>query len=125
MSGHSTSRVTQQRSDRSAKAAALSAQQPNALDSRAAIFLLGGLLFVLACGSESTTITWEDTSENERGFRIYRITNQEKILLTEVGPNITQYTDENAPPDACYLVTAYNDAGESAPTHSVCKSAVD
>ena len=79
------------------------------------------MFLLLACGTSSMTITWEDTSANEQGFRIYRISNQQKIVLAEVGPNVTQYTDKDAPPDACYVVTAFNAAGESLATNSVCR----
>lgn len=96
-----------------------------AIDYRALLGVLAAALFLFSCGSESTTITWQDTSENEKGFRIYRITNQEKKVIAEVGPNTTQYTDEKAPPDACYVVTAFNEAGESPATNSVCAGAVD
>lgn len=67
------------------------------------------------------TITWQDTSANEQGFRIYRITNQQKVAIAEVGPNVTEYTDANAPSGACYVVTAFNASGESPPTNSTCR----
>jgi hypothetical protein len=76
----------------------------------------------LGCSAGPMTITWQDTSSNEQGFRIYRIANQKKTVIAEVGPNVTQFTDANSPREACYTVTAFNTAGESPPTHSVCRS---
>jgi len=77
---------------------------------------------LLACNASPMTLSWQDTSENEEGFRIYRIANHEKKLIAEVGPNVTQYIDKNAPAGACYIVTAFNAAGESAATDSACKT---
>ncbi|MGH7793958.1 MAG: hypothetical protein ACREQ2_03510 [Candidatus Binatia bacterium] len=67
------------------------------------------------------TLSWQDTSANEEGFRIYRITNDQKKIIAEVGPNVTRYSDKEAPRNACYVVTAFNAAGESTPTGSVCR----
>jgi hypothetical protein len=83
--------------------------------------LLMGTLALLACNARPMTLSWQDTSENEEGFRIYRIANNEKKLIAQVGPNVTQYVDKNAPADACYIVTAFNAAGESKATNSACK----
>ena len=66
------------------------------------------------------TISWRDTSANEQGFRIYRITGQQKMVIAEVGPDVTQYTDKDAPRDACYVVAAFNTEGESVATNSAC-----
>lgn len=81
-----------------------------------AIALLGS-----GCNTRSMTLSWQDTSENEDGFRIYRIASDQKKIIAEVGPNVTQYTDPNAPPNACYIVTAFNSAGESTTTNSACR----
>ena len=78
------------------------------------------LLFTLACNTRAFTLSWHDTSENEDGFRIYRVANNQKVFIAQVGPNVTQYVDKNAPPGACYIVTAFNAAGESAATKSAC-----
>lgn len=74
-----------------------------------------------ACAATKMTLSWQDTSENEDGFRIYRVTGERKVLIAEVGPNVTRYVDTESPPDACYIVTAYNAAGESPPTVAVCR----
>ena len=81
-------------------------------------FVLAGLL-VSACLHDQK-LAWDDTSQNENGFRIYRVVGEDKRLIGEVGPNITRFVDRGAPAGACYLVTAFNDEGESAPTRVVC-----
>ena len=92
------------------------------IDCRRGRQLAAVMFFLLVCCStKRMTIAWQDTSENEQGFRVYRITSQQKTVIAEVGPNITQYTDSDAPPDACYIVTAFNAAGESAATNSACR----
>jgi len=78
------------------------------------------MLLAVACNTKPMTLSWEDTSENEDGFRIYRIANNEKRIIAEVGPNVTQYIDRSAPAGACYVVTAFNSAGESVATNSAC-----
>jgi hypothetical protein len=67
-------------------------------------------------------LSWKDNSHDEIGFRIYRITGSQKIKIAELGPNITTYTDKDAPLKACYVVVAFNSAGESAPTSKACLS---
>jgi hypothetical protein len=90
---------------------------------RAVTLLLSAVgLFTLACNAKAMTLSWQDTSENEDGFKIYRIANNEKKFIAQVGPNITQYIDKDAPPGACYIVTAFNAAGESPSTSSACKT---
>src|SRR5688572_12894577 len=66
-------------------------------------------------------LSWGDNSSDENGFRIYRITGNEKIKIAELGPNTTTYVDKDAPPKACYVVTAFNSAGESSPTGKICR----
>jgi hypothetical protein len=83
-----------------------------------AVFLTG------ACNAKPMTLLWQDTSDNEEGFRIYRVNGNDKQLIAQVGPNITRYVDKDAPPGACYIVTAFNAAGESPATNSVCQKAV-
>jgi hypothetical protein len=80
------------------------------------------LFLMVACNAQSMTLSWQDTSENEDGFRIYRIEKNQKHLIAEVGRNVTQYVDKNASPDACYVVTAFNAAGESTTSNSACLS---
>ncbi len=70
--------------------------------------------------SKTAHLSWKDNSGNENGFRIYRITGNQKIKIAELGPNTTAYIDKDAPPKACFAVTAFNSAGESSPTNKVC-----
>lgn len=65
-------------------------------------------------------LSWKDNSGNETGFRIYRITGNQKIKIAELGPNTTTYIDKDAPSKACYLVVAFNSGGESFPTSKAC-----
>jgi hypothetical protein len=68
----------------------------------------------------SVKLHWEDTSDNETGFRIYRITPKGKTKIAEVGANVTIYTDKGPVSKACYAVTAFNSAGESDPSNVGC-----
>lgn len=76
----------------------------------------------LTCAPHETTavLTWRDTSKNEDGFRIYRIVGRERTKLAEVKANVTRYVDKDPVPKACYIVTAFNAAGESPATNVVC-----
>ena len=78
--------------------------------------------FLAACGKLSAHLKWEDTSDNEEGFRIYRITPKGQIKIAEVGPNVTTYIDidRDALTKACYVVSAFNSAGESSPSNMAC-----
>jgi hypothetical protein len=84
------------------------------------LFLLIFCFYLLACGKQSTQLKWEDTSDNEEGFRIYRITARDTKKIAEVGPNVTTYVDQNAVSGACYAVSAFNSAGESSPSNTAC-----
>jgi len=72
--------------------------------------------------TKTARLSWKDNSGNENGFRIYRITGNQKIKIAELGPDTTTYIDKDAPPKACYLIVAFNSAGESSPTSKVCLS---
>jgi hypothetical protein len=90
------------------------------------VFLLsliagGAALSFHGCNAGTMTLSWQDTSNNEDGFRIYRSSGDQKRIIGEVGPNVTRYIDNQAPPNACYVVTAFNAAGESTPTGSACR----
>ena len=65
-------------------------------------------------------LDWEDTSDNEKGFRIYRVTPKGKTKIAEVGANVTTYTHKSSLSEACYVVTAFNSAGESDPSNVSC-----
>jgi hypothetical protein len=42
--------------------------------------------------------------------------------IAELRPNTTNFVDPAAPSKACYVVVAFNSAGESAPTAKACLS---
>lgn len=77
---------------------------------------------LVTCAPHEPTaiLTWRDTSKNEDGFRIYRIVGRERTKLAEVKANVTRYVDKDPVPKACYIVTAFNAAGESPPANVVC-----
>jgi hypothetical protein len=88
------------------------------------LFLLmatGGGFYFPGCSAQSMTLSWQDTSQNEDGFRIYRIINDQKEVIAEVGPNVTRFVDKDAPRNSCYVVTAFNAVGESDPTGATCR----
>lgn len=85
------------------------------------LLLIAAGVYFPGCNAKSMTLSWQDTSENEDGFRIYRISNDDKKIIAEVGPNVTRYIDKGAPLNSCYVVTAFNAAGESDPTGSACR----
>ena len=87
---------------------------------KAGLFLLIFCSGLFACGKRSAHLKWEDTSDNEEGFRIYRITAKDTTKIAEVGPNITLYIDTDALAGACYAVSAFNSAGESSPSNTAC-----
>jgi hypothetical protein len=88
------------------------------------ILLLSGFNFAEAQRAMKTPsgvkLQWEDTSDNEKGFRIYRMTPKGKTKIAEVGPNVTTYVDKPSLSKACYVVTAFNSAGESDPSNMSC-----
>src|SRR5215813_7801782 len=50
---------------------------------KAALFLIL-CLYSLACGKRTAQLKWEDNSDNEKGFRIYRIISKDKTTIAEV-----------------------------------------
>jgi hypothetical protein len=64
-----------------------------------------------AVSHSQITIHWVDNSKNEDGFRIYR----NGALLESVGPDITAFQDNDLSYATVYsyLVTAYNEYGET------------
>ncbi len=76
-------------------------------------FLLIALLAV--------TLSWQDNSDNEDGFRVYRqLVGGTFETLGTTAPNVPTFQDANGVPGACYKVTAFNLAGESGPSNTVC-----
>ena len=67
-------------------------------------------------------LTWQDNSNNETGFYIYRKTGDQYIQFDYVGPNITTYWDVELFCGAlfCYKVQAFNNNGNSPLSLSSC-----
>jgi len=69
--------------------------------------------------SERVDLRWVDNSDNEDGFKIWRMNMEIKEakyeLLGQVEANVTTYTDESATPGVkyAYNVRAFNNAGVS------------
>ena len=77
---------------------------------------------VSKAGPGYVTVTWEDKSDNETGFIIYRtpasdttLTTQQSPKVGEVGPDTTTFIDTNVDIEISYSyeVTANSEAGES------------
>ncbi len=64
------------------------------------------------------TLSWQDNSDNEDGFRIYR----NGTRVATVGPNVTTYTHKNLNSETryCYEVVSYNESGESETSNRNC-----
>lgn len=66
--------------------------------------------------SDDVTLSWNDNSSDETGFRIYR----NGTARATVGANIRTFIDENVSNGThSYVVRAYSAAGESSPSGSV------
>jgi len=63
---------------------------------------------------DNIVITWNDNSNNESGFKIYRDGSQ----AGSVGANVTTYTDTPEPGTYSYHVRAYNTCGNSSQSNS-------
>jgi len=63
-------------------------------------------------------LTWQDNSDNESGFRIYRNGN----TVGSVGANTTSYIHRGLESETryCYQIVAYNSSGESGTTNRNC-----
>jgi len=72
-----------------------------------------------ANSASSISLTWNDASSNEKGFRVY---NPAGVLVGQVGEGRTTYTVNGLSQSSryCYQVAAWNDAGESAKTSPAC-----
>src|SRR3954451_665081 len=81
---------------------------------------LGGVVisFSAPALAAQLTLTWDDNSFNESGFRIRRKIDGlgPMTRITTVGQNITSYTDTGLMPGItyCYLVRAFNATDKSA-----------
>ena len=70
------------------------------------------------------TLTWQDRSDNEDGFRVDRGDNGAALReIARVGANVATWRDETVARGGsyCYEVRAYNAAGLSTPSNRACK----
>jgi hypothetical protein len=80
--------------------------------------MLTTLLLTIAIAIE---LTWTDNSANEDGFKLYRQPPGGAFVLIATTPaNIQKVADLEAAPGACYKLTAFNLAGESEFSNTVC-----
>ena len=79
------------------------------------------MINALLAAALAVTLLWTDNSDNEEGFKIYRqLPGAAFELLTTMPLNGNSVRDEASSPGVCYRVTAYNSAGESAPSNTAC-----
>jgi pimeloyl-ACP methyl ester carboxylesterase len=68
----------------------------------------------------AVTLAWNDNSDNETGFYLYRWDNSVWVRIATLGANVTTYTDTDPNcGQSRYRVSAYNIAGESAMSNEV------
>ncbi len=72
-------------------------------------------LAVTGAAQNSLTLSWQDNSSDETGFKIYKWDGASFVYLASVGANVTTFTDAGLNCGATYFyeVSAYNGAGES------------
>jgi fibronectin type 3 domain-containing protein len=77
-------------------------------------------LVAAAVSGSQIDLTWADNSANEDGFKLYRLTDDGWTYFATTGAGVTAYTWWGASPGTSYIfqVTAYNAAGESAPSNT-------
>ncbi|HEV8343697.1 MAG TPA: fibronectin type III domain-containing protein [Candidatus Binatia bacterium] len=92
-----------------------------------ALLLMAGLGWQARAYAASLRISWKDTSTNETGFKIERLSAGAFIQIGEVGPNVTSYTDSQVTVGTtyCYRVRAFNSAGSSNPSNQACANATE
>ncbi len=70
------------------------------------------------------SLTWDDNSKDEEGFRIERKKGEQGRFeeIASVGPNVASYTDASASVGTtyCYRVRAFNSVGNSEYTEEFC-----
>lgn len=67
-------------------------------------------------GSNRVLLAWNDVSQTEDGYHIYKITDQKRTLIGTTARNATSFADTDTVPGSTvsYAVCAYNSRGESA-----------
>ena len=97
-------------------------------DLRVRHYLLS-LFFLVAIGSSfslasaaSVSLSWQDNSTNEDGFKIERGVSSTYSIIASVGPNTQTYTDSGvlAGTTYCYRVRSFNSSGVSSPSNESC-----
>ena len=82
-----------------------------------AMFLLATLWVGIAYGQQSLTLTWDDNSDNETGFKIERKLGQLGTFapLGQTAIDVVTYVDTSVPDGQlyCYQVNAFNTSGNS------------
>jgi fibronectin type 3 domain-containing protein len=73
-----------------------------------------------AASGSQVSLTWADNASNEDGFKLYRLTENGWMWFATAGANATVYSWTGAAPGTSYSfqVTAYDAAGESAPSNN-------
>ena len=61
------------------------------------------------------TLTWNDNSQGEEGFKVYRLVGEKKTLI-ETTPPDTVKTKVPHIKGACYAVTAFKGSEDTTPT---------
>ena len=76
-------------------------------------------LVAAAVSSTQIDLTWKETSENEKGFYVYRKYTNSFRKIAVLDPNATSYNDSPLEPETTYWykITSYSDDGESSPSN--------
>lgn len=71
---------------------------------------------------DSVIVIWQDNSDNENGFKVYRVIENSPEEVAILPPNSTSYEDANllVTGTICYMVSAFNAIGLSGFTEQVC-----
>jgi hypothetical protein len=87
------------------------------------LFLLAAIASTSSLVSgASLTLTWQDNSTNENGFKIERKSGSSYAEIASVGLNTQSYTDSGllAGTSYCYRVRSFNSSGISSPSNESC-----
>lgn len=91
------------------------------------IFLAFGLVPICHGGVEAATLklSWKDSSTNESGFKVERLSGASYVEIASVGANVQTYTDSGLTSGStyCYRVRAFNSSGSSGTTNAACATA--